>query len=55
MCSEVAKCAKTFEIVGDLVMQAEPLYPALPWVIMSNLEYPLVLADAETDSNSLRH
>ena len=32
MCSKVARCAKKFEIVGDLVVQAEPVYSALPWV-----------------------
>ena len=32
MCSKVAKCAKKFEVVGDLVVQAEPVYSALPWV-----------------------
>ena len=32
MCGKVAKCAKKFEIVGDLVAQAEPVYAALPWV-----------------------
>ena len=38
MCSKVAKCAKQFEVVGDLVVQAEPVYSALPWVITSILE-----------------
>ena len=36
MCSKVAKCAKKFEIVGDLVAQAEPVYAALPWVKFEN-------------------
>ena len=34
MCSKVAKSAKKFEVVGDLVVQAEPVYAALPWVIL---------------------
>ena len=50
MCSKVAKCAKKFEIVGDLVVQAEPVYSALPWVIMAILELPFTL----TDSYSIR-
>lgn len=45
MCSKVAKCAKKFEIVGDVVAQAEPVYAALPWVIISNLEHVITLAD----------
>ena len=46
MCSEVAKCAKKFEIVGDLVAQGEPVYAALPWVITSILEHYFAVADA---------
>ena len=51
MCSEVANCAKKFEIVGDLVVQAEPVYSALPWVIISVPERLSTLAD--TDSTRL--
>ena len=45
MCSNVAKCAKKFQIVGDMVAQAEPVYAALPWVIMPIFEHPFALAD----------
>ena len=37
MCSKVARSAKKFEIVGDLVVQAEPVYAALPWVILLSI------------------
>ena len=47
MCTKVAKCAKDFRIVGDMVTQAEPVYAALPWVIMSVLEHPLAMADTQ--------
>ena len=39
MCSKVAQCAKKFEIVGDVVAQAEPIYAALPWVLESSPDY----------------
>ena len=42
MCSGVAKCVKKYEIVGDLVAQAEPVYTALPWVIMSISKHPFL-------------
>ena len=45
MCGKVANCAKKFEIVGDLVVQAEPVYSALPWVIMSLPKHSFTLAD----------
>ena len=45
MCSKVAKYAKQFEVVGDLVVQAEPVYSALPWVSESILEHQFPLAD----------
>ncbi|KAG8531321.1 uncharacterized protein KY384_002950 [Bacidia gigantensis] len=31
VCDKVANCAQKFQIVGDLVVQAEPVYAALPW------------------------
>ncbi|KAL6719858.1 superkiller [Lecanora helva] len=34
VCSKVAKCAKKFEVVGDLVAQGEPIYAALPWTFL---------------------
>ena len=40
MCSKVAKAAKKFEVVGDLVAQSEPVYAALPWVILSTFSLP---------------
>ena len=56
MCSKVARCAKTFEIVGDLVVQAEPVYSALPWVNISILENLLLLLTLiRQGSCSLRH
>ena len=45
MCSKVANCAKKFEIVGDLAVQAEPVYSALPWVIISVPKHSFTLAD----------
>ena len=45
MRSKIAKCAKKFEIVGDFLVHAEPVYSALHWVMMSNLDRPFVLAD----------
>ena len=45
MCSKVANCAKNLEVVGDLVVQAEPVYSAIPWVMMSDLDHQFVLAD----------
>ena len=46
MCSKVASCAKKFEVVGDLVVQAEPVYSALPWVIISVPKRSFTLADS---------
>lgn len=31
---KVAKCANKFQIVGDMVTQAEPVYAALPWALI---------------------
>ena len=45
MCSSVAKCAKKFQIVGNMVAEAEPVYAALPWMIMPIPEHPFALAD----------
>lgn len=45
LCSKVATCAKKFEVVGDLVVQAEPVYAALPWVTTSALKHSLSLVD----------
>ena len=47
-CSVVAEYAQKFEIVGDLAVQAEPVYSALPWVIMSVPKYQLTLADTSS-------
>lgn len=59
MCSNVAKCAKKFQIVGDMVAQAEPVYAALPWVIMPIPEHPFALADTSVNrllfTSSLRY
>ena len=52
MCSKVAKSAKNFEIVGDLVVQAEPVYAALPWVILSYIPaYSLWLISLISDTS----
>ena len=51
VCSKVAHCAKMFQIVGDLVAQAEPVYAALPWVTISMLEPAIAIAD--TSQNRL--
>ena len=48
MCSKVANCAKKFEIVGDLVVQAEPVYSALPWVNMYVPKHQFTLADTSS-------
>ena len=47
MCSKVASCAKKFEIVGDVVAQAEPVYAALPWVIIFLSVHFYALADPQ--------
>ena len=36
---KIAKCAQKFEIVGDMVAQAEPVYAALPWVSQAGLKH----------------
>ena len=56
MCSKVAKSAKKFEIVGDLVVQAEPVYAALPWVILLCIPpYLLWLISPILDTRPFRH
>ena len=56
MCSKVAKSAKKFEIVGDLVVQAEPVYAALPWVILLYTPpYSLWLIFLTLDTSSFCH
>ena len=48
MWSKFADHAHDFEIVGDLVVQAEPVYSALPWVIMPIPNYRCTLADTRS-------
>ena len=34
VCAKIARCANEFQIVGNMLSQAEPVYAALPWALV---------------------